>query len=309
MTDAIEIGGVVFESTTAAGIALHRPDDFYAPFLRQHGSSFSECVRVPVDIEEGVYADWGTACAAICAGNTWSMAFEGNGRLIVSPALAPPGKALWAMRLDLTPLRATIRLGQGFRPAGHAAENVYIHPLSYPADQLLLIQALAQHRGLLVHAAGVMLHGAALVFPGASGAGKSTLARQFQASGQAGTLLSDDRIVLRETPTGCWHAFGTPWPGEAGVATAASAPLHALVFLRHGRETRIESLPWEAALPLLLRATSIPWHDEALVGPALDSCDSLLKNIPCFELTCRPDPSMVDAVSTLWPRPPFDGEN
>jgi len=51
-----------------------------------------------------------------------------------------------------------------------------------------------------------------------------------------------------------------------------------------------------AALPSLLRAASVPWHDGPLAGPALDSCEALLRAIPSYELTFRPEPDVLDTI-------------
>ena len=164
----------------------------------------------------------------------------------------------------------------------------------YPVDQLLLIYYLARREGLLVHAAGLVSHGCALIFPGVSGAGKSTLARQFLAR-DGSSLLSDDRIIVRLLD-GVYQAFGTPWPGDAGVAVNASAPLAAILFPARGDETRIRELSPQSALDRLLPATSVLWFEPELLSSQFETCEGLLLDVPAFELCWSPGTGVVDNV-------------
>ena len=76
---------------------------------------------------------------------------------------------------------------------------------------------LAERGGVIVHAAGAVVQGGALVFLGASGAGKSTLSRMFLEAGLGAALLSDDRVILR----GCSEWLGEPRArGSLGHALA-----------------------------------------------------------------------------------------
>ena len=98
------------------------------------------------------------------------------------------------------------------------------NPVHYPLDQLLLMYTLAQREGALLHAAGVDIQGQGFIFPGKSGAGKSTLSRQLVVQKEL-EVLSDDRIVIRKID-GVFQAFGTPWPGDAGLPGPAAAAAH-----------------------------------------------------------------------------------
>jgi len=170
-------------------------------------------------------------------------------------------------------------------------------PVRYPLDQLLLMYHLARRGGLLVHAAGVTAGGRALIFPGVSGAGKSTLARHFMA-GRWPALLSDDRIVVRELE-GRFTAFGTPWPGDAGVAVNDGAPLAGILFPVRGESSRIDALTPQAALDRLLPATSMLWHEQELLFGQLETCERLLRAIPAFELAWSPNSGVTDDVDAL----------
>ena len=92
------------------------------------------------------------------------------------------------------------------------------------------------------------------------------------------------------------RVYGTPWHGDGGFASAASAPLGALFFLRHGRTTRLVPLArGEAAARLFTRSFPPPWDREG-VARALDACADAAAPAPAFELAFRPDRTAVAAV-------------
>ncbi len=301
MYERVEIAGVAFETHWPQALRIRRIDRVYEAFVGTRSAIISPRVPIGVTVSDTLPPVLPATAAVTSGGATWSLLREGSERYFVSPAGATAQPAFWTMRIRPTPLQADIWMGPRFRSATPDGAPHYFNPVTYPVDQLLLIHALSLNEGLLVHAAGVVLDGVGLVFPGVSGAGKSTLARQFQRTGHGDALLSDDRVVLRATGAG-WHACGTPWPGNAGVARNAAAPLHALAFLTQGSAHKLRRLSPLEALERLIPVTSIPWYDAELVGPVLATCDRLLREVLCYELTCTPTPDVLDAVRAMLPR-------
>jgi hypothetical protein len=171
-------------------------------------------------------------------------------------------------------------------------------PIRYPVDQVLAMYLLGRE-GLIVHAAGAIVRGRAVVLPGVSGAGKTTFTAL--ARGRAGwEPLSDDRVIVR-VPDGASGAtaHGTPWPGEGRVAENRSAPLERLVFLAQGDVNAVTPLSPGAAARRLLPAASVPWFDADHLGAALDACDRLVGRVPASLLTFRPNGGAVDLVESL----------
>jgi hypothetical protein len=151
---------------------------------------------------------------------------------------------------------------------------------------------LSQRQGCLVHAAGFGIHGRGCVFPGRSGAGKSTLSRQFfDVPGIV--LLSDDRIIIRKIDK-VFRAFGTPWPGDAGIAENSSLPLSGIFFICHGDKNLLKEVKPKEAVERLMPVTSIPWYDEKIMSDILSFCEDMVMNIPAYELCFRPDKEVVD---------------
>ena len=174
--------------------------------------------------------------------------------------------------------------------------------LDYPLDELLFQHRLAREGAVEVHGCGVVWKGRALLFCGRSGAGKSTTARLWKRHARGARLLSDDRVVLRPGGRGvCAH--GTPWHGDGGFASPASAPLGALFFLEHAKATRLRPLSAaEAAARLFARSFPPPWDVEGVEG-ALDACADAAAKAPAFVLAFRPDRTAVEAVRAVVGRP------
>jgi hypothetical protein len=262
-----------------------------------HAPSGDDVIRVHV--VAGEMPDLSAWHALVSHGPDWSIWRHGSQRCL---CLGEPFNnrsdtraACWQDNAS----RATVYCGPGcLTPRG---DGVQIGNLTgYPVDQLLLVYYLAPRQGLLVHAAGLESNGRALLFPGVSGAGKSTLARQFLAS-DGSNLLSDDRIIVREIDVG--HvAFGTPWPGDAGVAVNASAPLAAILFPAKSSQNRIRRLSPQDALDRVLPATSILWHEQELLFSQLATCERLLRNVPAFELSWSLNTGVVEYVQEFVKR-------
>ena len=163
--------------------------------------------------------------ADFVSGGLWSAYVFPSGTQFYfsTPALgSQPYKAAW---FDPTFSRGHVVLNRSVFPA-----NAPIYPLEYPLDELAMMHRLALGEGIEVHALGLADDdGSGYLFLGHSGAGKSTTARLWKQ--QRGVkLLSDDRIILREQ-NGKILMYGTPWHGDAGVASPDCAPLTAIFLL------------------------------------------------------------------------------
>jgi hypothetical protein len=127
------------------------------------------------------------------SGTTWKL-YDYNGSYLIRLTVPifgsiPLKEALFNQDFS----RGEIRL---HRPFFQSIQSV--DPLEYPLDELLITNYLARGRGVEVHACGVVdSREKGYLFLGPSGGGKSTMARQWQ--GRPGvTVLSDDRIILRQ---------------------------------------------------------------------------------------------------------------
>src|SRR5271166_6551020 len=117
-----------------------------------------------------------------------------------------------------------------------------------------MMHRLALGEGVELHALGLAdQDGSGYLFLGHSGAGKSTTARLWMR--QPGVqLLSDDRIILRQQD-GVYRMYGTPWHGDAGVSSPASAPLSAIFLLEQSPQHELLPIAQpQAAAELFARA-------------------------------------------------------
>jgi len=208
------------------------------------------------------------------------------------------------------------------------ADAVFLDPVRYPLDQLLLMNHLASRGGVIVHAAGAVIDGRGLVFPGVSGAGKSSLCRVLLEAGWGDSLLSDDRIILRSAANGDsgdgsrtggaravaaatapgsverFDAWGTPWPGDAGIARNACAPLAALLFLVQADADEVVPLAPGAAMRRLMPVASCPWYDGERAGLVLDTCARIIEATPCYDLRFRLDGGVAELLAGRSWEPP-----
>lgn len=171
-------------------------------------------------------------------------------------------------------------------------------PLCYPVDQILAMYLMGS-RGVLVHAAGMLLRGRAVVLPGVSGAGKTTLTRL--AEGRAGwAYLSDDRILVRvpDHHDGA-VAHGTPWPGEGRIASSESGPLCRLLFLEQAEADSVRPLSRGEAAKRLAPTASIPWFDADYLDATLEACDRTVARVPAAVLSFRPGEAALALVERL----------
>ena len=185
--------------------------------------------------------------------------------------------------------RVTIR-SKEYSPETISMGAVY-HPFRYPVDQLVMMDILSNGDGVILHAAGVEIGGKGFVFPGRSGAGKSTLTAALRSEKEI-CVLSDDRIIVRKVGEE-YLAFGTPWPGEAGIALNRGVPLKHLYFIRHGAENSITPLADKDLLSELLPIASVPWYDEEAMTSTLEFCSELTQAVPAAVLDFLPGPAIA----------------
>ncbi len=179
------------------------------------------------------------------------------------------------------------------RGCHNAAQPLY--PLAYPLDELLMVHLFSRGYAVEVHAAGVVdAKGIGQLFLGASGAGKSTTAKLWEKEPGV-RLLSDDRIVLREQEGAIWM-HGTPWHGEAGLASPDLAPLGNLFFLQQARENRLAPLGGATAAAQLLACAFFPFHERSGIDFTISLCQRITRRVPCHELSFVPDRSVIERL-------------
>jgi hypothetical protein len=227
---------------------------------------------------------------AFRSGGLWSAFTDSTGTRFYfsSPALgSAPYKAAW---FDPGFQRGHVVLN---RSSFHTSRPVF--PLEYPIDELAMTHRLSQGEGVELHALGLVdRDGSGYLFLGHSGAGKSTTARLWMA--QPGVkLLSDDRVIVRKQDGKFWM-YGTPWHGDAGVASPDCAPLSSIFQLEQATENQILPLaPGKAAAELFARSF-VPHYLKEGIQFSLSFFDELTRSISCSIFRFAPTDSAVEAI-------------
>ncbi len=224
------------------------------------------------------------------SGGLWSVFRENGGYrfLFTTAALGTsPYKSAW---LDDEFRAGSVEL---FAPYFDARRPIYA--LEYPLDELVMIHRLARGQGVEVHGLGIVdADGRGHLFVGHSGAGKSTLARLWQREPRA-LILSDDRIILSERGGRIWM-HGTPWHGDAGIASPESALLYRTYLIEHGTRPELAAIPKGRAAAELLARSFVPHYSAEAMDFTLGFLARVARETPCFVFRFLPDSSAVEAI-------------
>jgi hypothetical protein len=230
------------------------------------------------------------------SGSLWQLWADGDGSLL---RLASPffGTAPYkSVHLDAGWQRATMDIHTGYRQ--YSQDEGPTDPFEYPLDELLITHWLSQGRGIELHACGIVdEQGRGYLFCGQSGAGKSTTARSWL-SARPGTVLSDDRIVVRHQESQFWM-YGTPWHGEAELATPVRARLTAVLLLRQAPSVRLVEVPPSEAVARLLACAFFPFYDAAAIAHGMECVARLVNDIPCLELELTRDHGFLELLAGI----------
>ncbi|MBI4845530.1 MAG: hypothetical protein HY810_03535 [Candidatus Omnitrophica bacterium] len=173
------------------------------------------------------------------------------------------------------------------------------NPLGYPVDQALMINLLAQGKGVLSHGCGIDYQGKGILFTGSSGKGKTTLADLFYKHTRA-NILNDDRIIIRDI-AGVFRIYGTPWHGTGKYACPESAALSKIYFLNHAKENSVIALGEKDAASRLVTLLFAPCWSKEGMDFSLKICAQLAARVPCSQLNFVPRKSAVDMIKNEMP--------
>jgi hypothetical protein len=170
-----------------------------------------------------------------------------------------------------------------------------IYPLEYPLDELMINNFLARGKGVEVHACGVVdSRGNGHLFVGQSTAGKTTVARLWE--DEPGVIvLSDDRIILRKMEKKIWM-YGTPWHGEAMLASPSRAPLTTVYFLEKAQKNKVVAQKTSDSISRLFACSFPPFYDRDALDFTLGFFEDVVRNVPCYELKFKPDKKVIEFI-------------
>lgn len=149
---------------------------------------------------------------------------------------------------------------------------------------------LMKHSGLVLHASAVVYEGKAYLFSANSGTGKSTHTKLWQSIfGPSAVVINDDKPALRYVDD-VWYAYGTPWCGKDGINANMKAPIAGICFLKQSKQNSIRRLSGAEAIGNIISQTLRRFSTSDYLDILLCSVESLVQNIPVFELENRPEP-------------------
>ena len=149
---------------------------------------------------------------------------------------------------------------------------------------------LLHYGGIMVHASAVELDGKAYLFSGPSTVGKSTHTKLWQRIfGNSAQVFNDDKPALRKIEDR-WYAYGTPWSGKDGINKNIKVPLAGICFLKQGEENAIRRVSNIEAISMIISQTHRRFKSTDGLDKMLDLVDQLVREIPIYELTNRPEP-------------------
>jgi hypothetical protein len=227
------------------------------------------------------------------SGSAWLLLDAGDDLLFTFQSSIGGPHPYKVARFNRTFTSGTVEM---YRPHFDQQTAAVPYPLQYPLDELVMIHVLAQGKGVEVHGCGLLdADGRAYVFAGQSGAGKSTLARLWTER-RGVTLLSDERVVLR-TDRDRIGVYGTPWQGDAQLASPRSGELAALFFLNRGATNAVIPASGSQAAARLFACSFLPFHNAAAVNQTMSAVEQVTATIPCFDLLFLPETSAVDLLT------------
>lgn len=207
-------------------------------------------------------------------------------------------KALGPVPYEVAHVRKDWTYGEALLHCGYFDPKESIYPLEYPLDELLMVNFLSLGKGAEVHACGVVdPHGNGHLFLGQSRAGKTTLARLWQKE-KGITILSDDRIILRQLDEKVWM-YGTPWHGEAELASPAKVPLTRIYFLQHGKTNERIQMGTTEAMARLFACSFLPFYSPEAMEFTLGFFEEVTKAVPCYEFRFLPDRRAVEFIQQI----------
>ncbi|HKW57028.1 MAG TPA: hypothetical protein VJN42_06680 [Candidatus Acidoferrum sp.] len=281
---AYRIGGITFGVSGENGLRVALERELRAFVVETHTCDVSVSVAWADSLERP------RSPALFHSGGLWSLFSESNGYRFsfLAPMIGTtPYKEAW--------FDTKFHTGRVLLSRRYFDEQRPAYPLEYPLDELLMIHRLSCGEGVEVHAVGISEEqGRGHLFLGHSGAGKSTTARLWMRR-PGSRILSDDRIILRAREGQIWM-YGTPWHGDAGVASPECAALTAIYLLEKGNSNEITAVAKGRAAAELFARSFVTHHSETGIRATLDFLDRVATQVPCSVFQFVPDETAVEAI-------------
>lgn len=165
---------------------------------------------------------------------------------------------------------------------------------TYKLLNALLLTHLSTRHAIELHSSLVDIHGKGIMFLGPSGIGKTTQAELWMKYRDAEIINGDMVFVKQESDRflGC----GSPWHGSSPYCLNKQVPLSALIVLKQSNGNSIRRLTGFEMVSSVMSSVFFPtWYKEGHEA-VCKTFDALLRSVPVYELSCRPDEEAVRLV-------------
>ena len=165
---------------------------------------------------------------------------------------------------------------------------------TYKLLNALLLTHLSTRHAIELHSSLVDIHGKGIMFLGPSGIGKTTQAELWMKYRDAEIINGDMVFVKQESDRflGC----GSPWHGSSLYCLNKQVPLSALIVLKQSNGNLIRRLTGFEMVSSVMSSVFFPtWYKEGHEA-VCKTFDALLRSVPVYELSCRPDEEAVRLV-------------
>jgi hypothetical protein len=217
------------------------------------------------------------------------------------PFLEPRSAPTWRIETQRAGSRILYRsyFERGWIDLAARRAALLLRPGAHPENFLRVACAwlAIEHRGLLLHASGIVRDGRGYVFFGHSGAGKSTVAELSPGA----AILSDDLVWLRLQGGRIW-LHGVPFRGELQAPHAnAAAPVAGLYALEQAAQHRLRSLPPLLGAARLLACAPFVTEGVESAAHAMDICAALAQAQPIAVLEFARDGGFWPLITAASP--------
>jgi hypothetical protein len=90
--------------------------------------------------------------------------------------------------------------------------------------------------------------------------------------------------------------YGTPWHGDALLASPRSGELAAVFFLNHWTTHAVVPTGGSLAAARLFACSFLPFHSAEAVDRTMAAVEQVIRDVPCYELWFAPDPTVIEVL-------------
>lgn len=153
------------------------------------------------------------------------------------------------------------------------------------------------HGRLILHGVLLEYEGKGFILSAPSGMGKTTHA-QFWRENENALIINGDLSLCHKEEDG-WFGYGMPWCGSSGDAMNRRVPLCGVINLERGEKNSGAQMDEITAFTRMFTGLFLPRWNEGLAEIGTDLFCQLLKDVPFYCFSCRPEAPSVDVLKAV----------